>query len=126
VSRRLLGLLACVLVTGCGPLSPTHHRPGNSHEVATGVPGGRADAEITIVRGKVSPPPGWLEVTKGRQVGITVTSDVPDELRVHGYDSTAELRPGVPATVRFTADLTGVFEAEAHRSGLLLTQLAVR
>jgi hypothetical protein len=29
-------------------------------------------------------------------------------------------------TVRFRADLTGVFEVETHRSGLVLTQLAVR
>ncbi|MFC5826573.1 hypothetical protein [Nonomuraea insulae] len=119
-------VLACVLLTGCGPLSETHRNPGNSHQVATGAPSGRANAEITIAGGRVSPPPGWLEVGKGRPVTITVTSDAADEVHVHGYDLTAELRPGVPATLRFTADLTGVFEVETHGSKLVLTQLAVR
>ncbi|MFI7223990.1 hypothetical protein ACIBO5_12230 [Nonomuraea angiospora] len=119
-------VLASWLVTACGPLAETHHNPGNSHEVATAAPSGQADAVITVARGQVSPPPGWLEVAKGRQVSITVTSDVADELHVHGYDIEAELRPGVPATVRFTAGLTGVFEVETHRSKLVLTQLAVR
>ncbi|MEU6779217.1 hypothetical protein ABZ912_08425 [Nonomuraea angiospora] len=126
-SVRMAGyVLACWLVTACGPLSETHHNPGNSHQVATEAPTGQADAVITVARGQVSPPPGWLEVAKGRQVSITVTSDVADELHVHGYDIEAELRPGVPATVRFTAGLTGVFEVETHRSQLILTQLAVR
>jgi hypothetical protein len=94
--------------------------------VATAAPSGRASAVITVTGGRVSPPPGWLEVDKGREVSITVTSDVADELRVHGYDIAAALRPGVAATVRFTADLKGVFEVEAHGSGLVLTQVAVR
>ncbi|NJP90807.1 hypothetical protein HCN51_15300 [Nonomuraea sp. FMUSA5-5] len=122
----LAGALASVLVAGCGPLSQTHRDPGNSHEVATGAPSGQADARITIAGGRVEPPPGWLEVGRGRQVSITVTSDVADEVHVHGYDLVAELRPGVPATLRFTADLTGVFQVETHRSELVLTQLAVR
>ncbi|MFD0478149.1 hypothetical protein ACFQ0B_65710 [Nonomuraea thailandensis] len=63
---------------------------------------------------------------KGRQVSLTVTSDVADELHVHGYDLVAELRPGVPVTIRFTADLTGVFQVETHGGKLVLIQLAVR
>jgi hypothetical protein len=31
-----------------------------------------------------------------------------------------------PVTVRFRADLTGVFEVETHGGKLVLTQLAVR
>ncbi|MFI7442306.1 hypothetical protein [Nonomuraea indica] len=116
-------------VAGCGPLSETHREPGNSHEVATAPPGstgGEARAEITVRAGRVSPPPGWVEARRGQRIAITVTSDVPDELHVHGYDRTAALKPGEPVTVRFRADLTGVFEVETHRSGLVLTQLAVR
>ena len=124
--RGAVAAVACALVAGCGPLPQTHHIPGNSHEVSTGSPSARPNAEITIAEGKVSPPSGWLEVAKGRPVSITVTSDVDDEVHVHGYDIEAELRPGVPVTVRFTADLTGVFEVETHRSKLVLTQVAVR
>ncbi|MEV0615852.1 hypothetical protein AB0I81_21240 [Nonomuraea sp. NPDC050404] len=126
VATACCAVLAYALVVACGPLSQTHRDPGNSHEVATGAPSGQSDAEITVTRGRVSPPPGWLEVDKGQSVSITVTSDVADELHVHGYDITAALRPGTPATVRFTADLTGVFQVETHVSKLVLTQLAVR
>lgn len=117
---------AALLVAGCGPLSPTHHVPGNSHQVATSAPDGQATAVITIAGGRVSPPPGWLEVAKGSRVSITITGDVADEAHVHGYDVEAELRPGVPATLSFTADLTGVFEVETHGGNLVLTQVAVR
>ncbi|MFI7144975.1 hypothetical protein ACIBO2_08660 [Nonomuraea sp. NPDC050022] len=126
LAPALLLALACVLVAGCGPLSQTHHNPGNSHEVSTGEPSARSNAAIVIAGGKVSPPSGWLEMAKGQPVSITVTSDVADEVHVHGYDLKAELRPGEPVTLRFTADLTGVFQVEAHRSKLVLTQVAVR
>jgi hypothetical protein len=119
----------CAPAAGCGPLSRTHHAPGNSHVVATGPPepaAGEARAEITVRAGRVIPPPGWLEVRRGQTVNLTVTSDVADELHVHGYDRATGLRPGAPTTVRFQADLTGVFEVETHRGKLVLTQLAVR
>lgn len=120
-------LIAVVATAGCGPLSDTHHRPGNSHEVATAAPvPGEAHAEITVEAGRVRPPSGWLEAARGQTVSITVTSDVPDELHVHGYDVEAALRPGEPATVRFVADMTGVFEVETHNSHLVLVQVAVR
>jgi len=112
---------------GCGPLAETHHRPGTSHEVATGAPAaGGTHAEIAIEAGRVRPPSGWLEARQGETVSITVTSDAADELHVHGYDVKAALPPGEPVTVRFTADLSGVFEVETHQGGLVLTQLAVR
>lgn len=119
--------MLCLLLSGCGPLSETHHRPGNSHQVATAAPSpGAPHAEITIAGGRVSPPSGWLEVSKGQTVSLTVTSDVADELHVHGYDVEAALTPGKPITVTIKADMTGVFEVETHGSKLVLIQLAVR
>ncbi|WP_206184865.1 hypothetical protein [Thermoactinospora rubra] len=124
-----LCVAACLCLAACGPQSTTHHRPGTAHDVVTGpaTPApGQAHAEITITRGRVSPPPGWLEVAEGSPVTITVTSDTPDELHVHGYDIKAGLPAGKPVTVRFTAGLTGVFAVETHRAKLVLTQVAVR
>lgn len=122
-------VLACLLLAGCGAQAETHHNPGTGHEVSTSVPApvaGEARAEITIAAGKVEPPPGWLELTKGQPVALTVTSDVADELHVHGFDIPATLVPGQPVTVRFKADRTGVFEVETHDSKLVLLQLRVR
>ncbi|MFI6387934.1 hypothetical protein ACIBHY_00790 [Nonomuraea sp. NPDC050547] len=126
--RRLL-VVAVVLVAGCGQLSETHHRPGNSHEVATAPPrtvNGEVVVPIAIAQGKVSPPSGWVEIRKGQRVAITVTSDVSDEVHVHGYDVEAELLAGKAVTVRFTADVAGVFQVETHENKLVLTQLAVK
>lgn len=69
--------------------------------------------------------PRQVTATAGEEVVFTVTSDTADEVHVHGYDITVPLTPGEPATVRFQAEIPGVFEVELHGSGLLLTQLRV-
>lgn len=127
--RRAAVILGCALLAGCGQLATTHHNPGNSHEVATAPPSlvdGEVQVRIAIARGQVSPPSGWVEIKKGQPVAITVTSDVADEMHVHGYDVEAELLAGKPVTLRFTADMTGVFQVETHENKLVLTQLAVK
>lgn len=74
----------------------------------------------------VTPPPGRVRVEKGQLVHIQVTGDQADTIHVHGYDLEAELAPGRPATLSFTADQTGLFDVETHDRGLLLAQLAVQ
>jgi hypothetical protein len=81
---------------------------------------------VTIAGRKVTPPPGRIEVAEGQTVRITVTGDAADEAHLHGYDKEAELKPGVPASIEFVADQTGLFEMETHESGLQLFQLVVR
>ena len=46
-----------------------------------------------------------MDAKKGQPVTITVTSDVPDRLHVHGYDVGVNLLAGQPATVEFVAEL---------------------
>jgi hypothetical protein len=65
-------------------------------------------------------------VARGRIVVITVTSDVADEVHVHGYDLTADVAPGGPATIRFTADAPGRFEIELENTGVQIGELEVR
>jgi hypothetical protein len=81
---------------------------------------------MTIDGDTITPPPGRVEVAQGADVAITVTSDVDDELHVHGYDEEITLPAGVPTTVEFTADEAGLFEVETHETGKLLFQLLVR
>ncbi|MEU8172166.1 hypothetical protein AB0C14_04775 [Microbispora hainanensis] len=97
-------------------------------DAATAGPADPAVKEITVtIAGrKVTPPPGRIEVAKGQTVRITVTGDAADEAHLHGYDKEAELKPGVPASIEFVADQTGLFEMETHESGLQLFQLVVR
>ena len=62
----------------------------------------------------------------GSQVRLQVTSDVDDELHVHGFDIEEPLEAGRTTMVEFTADQQGVFEVETHETELELLQLAVR
>ena len=55
-----------------------------------------------------------VEVAKGDPVRIDLTSDVPAEAHVHGYELTEEVEAGQPAQFDFTATLEGLFEVELH------------
>ena len=55
-----------------------------------------------------------IEVAKGDPVRIDLTTDVPAEVHVHGYELTEEVEPGPPARLDFRASLDGVFEIELH------------
>ena len=59
-------------------------------------------------------------------VVLTVTSDVADEVHVHGYDLMADVAPDAPATIRFTADAPGRFEIELEDTGVQIAELEVR
>lgn len=81
--------------------------------------------EATIADGKVSPSTQTVKAKAGQKVRITVTSDVDDEIHVHGYDEEVELKAGRPGSVTFTADTKGTFEIETHESGKLIAKLVV-
>ena len=63
-----------------------------------------------------------MEVPVDSQVRLQVTSDVDDELHVHGFEVEEELEAGRTTTVELTTDQQGVFDVETHESGLLLLQ----
>ncbi|HAS10754.1 MAG TPA: hypothetical protein DCS55_09620, partial [Acidimicrobiaceae bacterium] len=68
---------------------------------------------------------GRHEVSVGDTVALVITSDVDDEIHVHGYDLYADIGPSGPATVLVEATIPGVWEVELHDSGLFLLELAV-
>ena len=65
------------------------------------------------------------EAHKGDPVVVIVRSDVADEVHVHGYDLMADVAPGKPVRIEFTADLTGRFEIELEGRGKQIAQLTV-
>lgn len=114
-------LVALAVLIAAGVLATVAYCGGNTTAVA-----GDRDIAVTIANRKVSPSPGRVDVAKGSRIRLTVTSDIPDELHVHGYDRRATLSPGRPARLEFVADRTGLFEIETHSEHLLLFQLVVR
>lgn len=69
--------------------------------------------------------PDSIEVALDEDVLFTVTSDVAEEVHVHGYDLHFDLEPGVSTEVRFTADVAGIFEVELEGAHLHIVDVAV-
>ncbi|GAA2326393.1 hypothetical protein [Dactylosporangium salmoneum] len=118
----LAAVVAIVFVSSGGDKGGTDAVP------VADVGSGPVDREfaITITNRAATPPTSRVEIPMGSTIRITVTSDVADELHVHGYDRKAVLTPGVPASVAFRAGTAGLFEVETHVSDLVLMQLVVR
>ena len=55
-----------------------------------------------------------IEAKQDEVVQIVVSSDVPDEIHLHGYDIERETAPGKPARFKFKANVEGAFELESH------------
>jgi hypothetical protein len=135
-------LAAFLLVTGCAPgEEDADDRPtggvGGAPATATAASpsptptGEGTDSAARTVRvqvrdGEVTPPARRVQVALGAQVRLEVTSDVADEVHVHGYDEDLALAPGETGALTFAADLPGLFEVETHESGTLLATLEVR
>jgi hypothetical protein len=82
--------------------------------------------EVRVVGGK---PQGGVRrerVRSGETVVLRVIADVADEVHLHGYDKSADVAPGKPAQIRFTADIPGVFEVELEQRRQKLLDLEVR
>lgn len=67
-----------------------------------------------------------ISVRKDETVRLVVSSDERDEVHVHGYDRSEEVRPGKPARMRFRADIEGVYEVELENGGIEIAKLEVR
>lgn len=81
--------------------------------------------EVTVTGGQVGGDTGRTPVPLGEAVTLVVTSDVADEVHVHGYDLTLALEPGTPAELPFDATIPGVFQVELHDAGTVLLTLQV-
>lgn len=81
--------------------------------------------EVTVSGGEVDGP-GTVAIVAGGQVELVVTSDVADEVHVHGYDIHQDVGAGETVTVAFTADIPGEFEVELEERETHLVTLQVR
>jgi len=70
--------------------------------------------------------PRTLAFRDGETVRLRFTSNVPDEIHIHGVDEYVDVVPGRTASARFTADGQGIFEIESHTSGALVAKLEIR
>lgn len=66
-----------------------------------------------------------VTIKRGQRVTLIVSSDVPDEVHVHGYDLMADVAPGSPARISFEASVPGRFEVELESRALQIAELRV-
>jgi len=67
-----------------------------------------------------------ISVHKGEPVLLVVTSDVRDEVHVHGYDLHKDVSPGGTVRFAFRATIDGVFEIELEKRATQIASLQVQ
>jgi hypothetical protein len=82
--------------------------------------------EVRVAGGKVQGGVRRERVRRGATVVLRVVADVTDHVHLHGYDRMADVAPGKPGEIRFTADLPGVWEVELEDRKQQLLTIEVR
>ncbi|MCW2685002.1 MAG: uncharacterized protein JWP33_2915 [Blastococcus sp.] len=138
----LVGLAAAAALAGCAGTDPSSADAPSSQagaeedggaasgtsaaDAAPSDTAGTRRLEVTLAGGQASGDVGRVPVAAGERVTLAITSDVADEVHVHGYDLTGALIPGQPAELTFAATIPGVFEVELHDAGTVLLTLQVQ
>ena len=123
-----LALLLALASCGSGD-SPTIAVPETTPTTTASTASGATSGAVLAVRvrgGSVVEGASRQRATVNQSVTIRVTSDVTDEVHVHGYDKKFEVAAGRTGEVTFVANIPGVFEVEFERSHRLLFTLEVR
>jgi hypothetical protein len=124
-------LLAATALAGCGSsdnsTAITTKETTTTGETTTTTEAAKpTTVSIVLVNGQ---PQGGIvrqTVSKGDRVVIVVKSDVADEIHLHGYDRSTEVKAGGTARLLFTADLPGRFEVELESRGVQIADLTVQ
>jgi hypothetical protein len=82
--------------------------------------------EATVTGDKVETASRRVRIDRGQKVRIRVQADRAEEVHLHGYDLSADVAPGRPVVIDFTADAPGVFEVELEQAHLRLFELQVQ
>jgi heme/copper-type cytochrome/quinol oxidase subunit 2 len=131
-----MGRVAVVVAAAAvaiGTLAGCGHGTGTASGSNPGGVSAKPPAASTTVRtinvkvrgGKATGDTGRIAVATNTPIVLSVSSDVADEIHVHGYDRKANVPAGATAAVTFTANTPGVFEIELENSKLQLLQLQV-
>jgi hypothetical protein len=109
------------------PPATTAPPPATTAQPATtAAPAGPVQVRLEVEGGR---PKGGIQrpsVKRGREVVLIVASDVADHVHLHGYDIFADVAPGRPARLEFTASVPGRFEIELEDRRVHLADLEVR
>jgi predicted small lipoprotein YifL len=117
VPLALLGALLLALAA-CG-------NPAPSAIPAAAAPDGNRRVEVAFAGGAVTGGVQRYAVPVNATVELVVSSDVADEVHLHGYDRKSFVTAGASTTITFAANLTGVFDVELEQRATPLASLQV-
>jgi hypothetical protein len=80
---------------------------------------------VEVSGGKVVGGPQTHEVPFKKRLVLVVTSDIADEVHVHGYDLMKDVEAGGTVRFSFVTNLSGTFEFELEDEHLRLGELSV-
>jgi heme/copper-type cytochrome/quinol oxidase subunit 2 len=129
----LLAAVVVIAVVGFIVLKPDDKKTSSSSQPASTTATGaqRQSTPPPVANVKVDesgkPVGGIRDLTfgKGQQVQFVVTSQVADEIHVHGYDLMKDVTPGKPLKFSFKATITGQFEVELESRAEQIINLKV-
>jgi ABC-type glycerol-3-phosphate transport system substrate-binding protein len=83
------------------------------------------EVKVVVVNG--TPQGGIVRrtVDKNDRVVLVVTSDVADEIHLHGYDKAKDVAAGGTIRLPFEATIPGRFEAELESRGVQIAEITV-
>ncbi len=76
-----------------------------------------------VIEGSTVTGGGRISVPLGETVTLRFTSDMADEIHIHGYDLTLDLEPGVTAEISFLTEIPGIIEIETHSNHQVVANL---
>jgi ABC-type glycerol-3-phosphate transport system substrate-binding protein len=126
------GVVATAALAGCGSNDDSSTSATATETTATTTSETTTTAEATPVEVKIvvvnGAPQGGIvrqTVSQGDDVVLVVTSDVADEIHLHGYDKSKDVPAGGTIRLLFTATLPGRFEVELEQRGIQIADLTV-
>jgi hypothetical protein len=131
----MLGSIACSsdspktqASASSAPLSSTASSTSSTSSASSTSSSSSASGEViavTVSGGAVAGGVQRKKIALGAAVVLRVTSDIADEVHLHGYDKKADVDAGGTVDIQFTADIPGVFEAELEAAKLKLVELEI-
>jgi hypothetical protein len=119
--KLVLALLAALVVAvglaACGSSSESNEASngGSTTRPAEGPESASMGGKVPTIVIRNGEPVGGikqLEYSAGDEIRFEVSSDVADEVHVHGYDLMQDVPAGGTVSFDFPAEIEGIFEAE--------------
>jgi hypothetical protein len=124
----IVAAIVAFIIVSPGGDDDNQKTTSSTKQSGTTGPSGTTTPTFTAIKVEGGKPVGGvtkIEVSKGDRVRFTVSSDVADEIHVHGYDFMKDVAAGGRARFNFPATISGSFEIELENRKEQIAALTV-